>query len=156
MIAAHDKIQEDLNSHLSSCSSKRAKFPINRKEIDEMKTKMNELSSTLSKCAFDNEKLEFMFRKKTTHSSHASHSSHTSHVSHAHHAHHKNHTHHAYMYENVYTCTFCGRKGHLSRFCYDRLHLNNGRTWVKKTNPIGPNKIWVPKSPHYVGDVGTK
>ena len=115
LIVAHNKIQEDLNSHLSSCSSKRAKVPINRKEIDEMKTKMNELSSTLSKCAFDNEKLEFMFRKKTTHSSLAAHSSHTSHISHAHHAHHKNHTHHAYMYENVYTCTFCGRKGHLSR-----------------------------------------
>ena len=119
---AHDKIQEDMNSHMSSCSSESVKVPINRKEIDDMKIKMDVLSSTLSKCAFDNKKLEFMFRKKPTSASHASHHSH------AHHAHNDSHSHHTFMYANVYNCTFCGRKGHLSRFCYDRLHENNSRT----------------------------
>jgi hypothetical protein len=49
---AHNKIQEDLNSHMSSCSSKSVKVPINRKEIDEMKTKINELSSTFEQVCF--------------------------------------------------------------------------------------------------------
>jgi chromosome segregation ATPase len=109
---AHNKIQEDLNSHLSSCSHKSTKVPINRKEIDEMKNKMDVLSSTLSKCAFDNKKIEFIFRKKPTHSSHASLDTH----SHAHHTHHNNHTHHTYMYTNVYNCTFAVAKAILVDF----------------------------------------
>lgn len=149
LIVAHNKIKEDLNSNLSSCSSKRAKVPINHDEIDDMKIKMDVLSSTLSKCAFDNKKLELMFRKKSTHSFHASHHSH------AHHNHNDSHSHHAFMYANVYNYTFCGRKGHLSKLCYDHLNMSNTQTWVKKSNPIRPNKIWVLKSPHNVGDVGT-
>jgi len=52
-----------------------------------------------------------MFRKKHTPHMHAHPSWHT----HAYHA----HTHDS-MYANVYTCTHCGRKGHLAKFCYDR------------------------------------
>jgi len=153
LVVAHIKIQEDLNSHLSSCSSKSVNVPINREEINDMKNIMNDLSSTLSKCAFDNAKLESMFRKKPTLSSHTSH---ISHASHAHHVHHNNHTHHAFMYANVYNCTFCGRKGHISKFCYDRLNMSNTSIWVKKTNTTRPKRMWVPKSSQCHVDVGTK
>ena len=90
-----------------------------------------------------------MFKKKTTHSLH------TSHTPHTHNGHQGDHSHHAYMYANVYSCSFCGRKGHVSKFCYDRLNVRNNQVWVKKTNPTGPKRIWVPKSPHLIGDVGT-
>ena len=114
---------------------------------------MNCLSSTLSKCAFNHSRLESLFSKKQTPHVHA------------------HHTHHAYAYvarhdhtpthkhPKVYTCTHCGRKGHLAKFCYDKLHhsnfANNKNFWVPyKTNPKGPKKIWVPKSPPCVFDVG--
>ena len=55
------------------------------------------------------------------------------------------------MHTSVYTCTHCGRKGHLVKFCFDRInHLNfaNKNIWVSyNTKPHGPKKkIWVPKS----------
>jgi hypothetical protein len=146
LIDVHDKLQEDLNSHTSSSSHKSVIVPINRDEIDEMKSKMNVLSSTLSKCAIDHVKLESLFKKKNTHSSHVSHSSH---------AHHGNHSHHAHIYSNIYVCSFCGRKGHVSKFCYDRLNVTNNQVWVKRTNNPGPTKIWVPKLPHSHVDIGT-
>jgi hypothetical protein len=123
--------------------------PIERDEIDEMKNKMNVLSSTLSKCAFDNVKLESMFKKKNTHSPHVSH------ASHSHHIHQGDHSHHAHIYANIYHCTFCGRNGHINKFYFDRLNKNNSSVWVKKTNISRPNKIWVPKSPHSHVDIGT-
>jgi len=61
-------------------------------------------------------RLEFMFHKK-----HAPHM----------HAHKVRHTHasdihtHNTMYTHVYTCTHCVRKGHLVKFCYDRVHNLN-------------------------------
>ena len=71
------------------------------------------------------------------------------------HAHPSRHTHahyaHTYdsMYANVYTCTHCRRKGHLTKFCYDRIHdsnFANKYVWVRKgTNLHGPKKVWVPK-----------
>jgi len=64
----------------------------------------------------DHKKLESMFRKKYTPHVHAHHSRHT-HASHV-------HTHDT-VYGPVYTCTHCGRKGHLAKFCYDRLHNSN-------------------------------
>ena len=46
------------------------------------------------------------------------------------------------MYAHVYTCTHCGHKGHLARFCYVRIHdenLANNFVWVRKgTNPYDP------------------
>ena len=61
-------------------------------------------------------RLESMFRKKHTSYSHAHNSRHT----HAHHV----HT-HDFMYANVYTCTHCGRTGHLTKFCNYRLNTSN-------------------------------
>ena len=49
-------------------------------------------------------------------------------------------------------------KGHLARFCYDRIYdenLANNFVWVREgTNPHGPKKIWVPKTTPLVFDVG--
>ena len=66
------------------------------------------------------------------------------------HAHHIRHTHaphvhtHNTMYAHVYTCTHCGRKGHLAKFCYDRIHDSNfinKFVWVRKgANPHGPKR----------------
>ena len=79
------------------------------------------------------------------------------------HAHPTRHTHafHGHnhnMYAHVYTCTHCGRKGHLARFCYDRIYHENLATnlvWVRKdTNPYGPKRKWVAKTTPKIFDVG--
>jgi len=118
--------------------------------------KISTLSNILKKCEFDKPRLAAMFSKRQTqrkpHVSHASHAhtqsnshyaTHTihAHVSHAYHA----HTHHAFLYGKVYTCTYCGRKGHLAKFCYDRINTLNDHIWVRKTNILGPKKVWVPE-----------
>ena len=72
---------------------------------------------------------------------------HTPHKSHVHHAH------HAFKYGRFYKCTYCGRKGHLAKFCYDRINGTNNHVWVRSINPHGPKKIWVPKSTPIVFDV---
>ena len=85
-----------------------------------------------------------MFSKKQTPHVHAHHSH-----AYAHFARH-NHT-HTHMHLRVYKCTHCGRKGHLAKFCYDKinaLNFANKNVWVPyKTNPQGPKRKWVPKSP---------
>ena len=90
-----------------------------------------------------------MFRKKQVHLMHAHKPRHT----HAPHA----HTHHT-LYAHVYTCKHCGRKGHLTKFCYDRVqdvNLANKFIWVRKgASPYGPNRVWVPKTTPIVFDVG--
>ena len=63
------------------------------------------------------------------------------------------------MYARVYTCTHCDRKGHLAKFCFDRLYSSkfaNKNVWVPiVTNPHRPKrKIWEPKSPPLIFDVG--
>ena len=62
------------------------------------------------------------------------------------------------MYARVYTCTYCGRKGHLARFHFDRLNSSNfanENIWVPNViNPYGPKNIWVPKSPSLIFNVG--
>ena len=35
------------------------------------------------------------------------------------------HTHHAHMYAKVYQYIHCSQKGHLGKFCYDRLNAIN-------------------------------
>jgi hypothetical protein len=87
----------------------------------------------LRKCAFDHASWN-LSKKKNTNPHHVSHAPHT-------HTHHNDHSHHAVMYNNVYLCSFCGRKGHVSRFCYDRLNIRNNQVWIKKTNKSGPYKI---------------
>jgi len=59
-------------------------------------------------------------------------------------AHHANHAirthatqaHHAFLYAKVYSCTYCDRKGHLVKFCYDRINTSNDHVWVRKTNTL--------------------
>ena len=120
-------------------------------EINVLKNKMDCLSSTLSSCAFNHNRLESLFSKKQT-----------PHI-HAHHPHHAydfvarhDHT-NTHKHNKVYVCTHCGRKGHLTKFCFDKLHvLNfaNKDVWVPyKTNPKGPKRKWVPKSPPLIFEV---
>ena len=84
----------------------------------------------------------------------------TSSIYHAHHTRHTHapHGHNHHMYAHVYTCTQCGRKGHLAKFFYDRIHvenLANNFVWVREgTNTHGPNKMWVPKTTPILFDVG--
>ena len=80
------------------------------------------------------------------------------------HAHHTRHTHashvhtHDTMYSHVYTCTHCERKGHLAKFCYDRINdskFANKFVWIRKgANPYEPNRVWVPKFTPIAFDVG--
>ena len=71
-----------------------------------------------------------MFRKKQVPPMHAHKSQHT----HAPHI----HTHNT-MYAYVYTYKHCGRKGHLTKFCFDRINDSNFANkfvWVRKgANP---------------------
>jgi len=55
------------------------------------------------------------------------------------------------MYARVYTCTHCDRKGHLAKFCFNRLNVLNANVCVRhKTNLQGPKKVWVPKDTHFI------
>ena len=56
---------------------------------------------------------------------------------HAHHAHA-----HDSMYIHVYTCTHCGRKGHLVKFYYDRIHTSN-----LQISLFGLGKVLTPMDP---------
>ena len=118
-------------------------------EINVLKNKINCLSSTLSTCAFNHSRLESLFSKKQASHVHALYPHHA-YVCH-------NHT-HTHIHPKVYKCTHCGRKGYLAKFCYDKMHhinFANKYVWVPyKTNPQGPKKKWVPKSPPFVFDVG--
>jgi len=117
-------------------------------DINDLKRSVDCLGSTLSHCAMNHTRLESLVRKKQVPTMHAHPTRHT----HAHHGHNHN------MYAHVYTCTHCGRKGHLARFCYDRLHVENLATnlvWVRRdTNPRGPTRKWVPRSTSLMFDVG--
>ena len=83
---------------------------INQNEIKTLKNKINCLSSTLSKCAFNHKKLETLFSRKQVPHVHAHHPHHA----YAHLARH-DHT-HTHMHPKVYKCTHCGRKCHLAKF----------------------------------------
>ena len=81
--------------------------------LNTLKKSVDYLGSTLSQCVLNHTRLESMFRKKQVPPMHAHKSRHT----HAPHV----HTHNT-LYAHVYTCTHCGCKGHLAKFCYDRIH----------------------------------
>ena len=51
--------------------------------------------------------------------------------------------------------TYCGRKDHLAKYCYDRINASNDHVWVQKINTPGPKKIWVPKLTPLLIDIGT-
>ena len=122
-------------------------------KLNFLKNKIDCLSSTLSKCAFNHSKLESLFQKKQVPHVHAHHPQHA----YAHFARH-DHT-HSHVHSRVYKCTHCGRKGHLAKFCYDKINTlnfaNKKNVWVPlDANPRGPKRKWVPKSPPFVFDVG--
>ena len=58
----------------------------------------------------------------------------------------------------MYTCTHCGRTGHIAKFCYDSINISNFANkfvWIKKgANPLRPKKMWVQKSTPILVDVG--
>ena len=58
-------------------------------------------------------------------------------------------THMILCYAYAYTCTHCGCKGHLTKFCYDKIYDSNFANkfvWVRKgANPHGPKRVWVLK-----------
>ena len=81
------------------------------------------------------------------HTHHARHTTHTKHV-------HTPYSHHAFKYGRVYLCTYCGRKGHLAKFCFDRINTSNDHIWFLNANIKGPKKIWVPKSTNLLHDIG--
>jgi len=65
------------------------------------------------------------------------------------------HTQLAHTLARMYHYSHCGRKGHLTNFCYDKLNILNKHVWVRNgTNPGGSKKVWVPKSTPDVFDVG--
>ena len=101
---------------------------------------------------FNHSRLESLFSKKQTSHIYAQHPHHA----YAHFARH-DHT-HTHMHPRLYKCTHCGRKGHLAKFCFDKIHhinFANKNIWVPyKTNPHGPKRKWVTKSPPFVFDVG--
>jgi len=149
-----ENTKKDFDAYKVSC---KAKFrSIDENEISLMKDKINTLSNTLKKYEFDKAKLEFLFLKRHTQRKPPPHISHTHHVhTYTQHAHHAHNTHHSFMYANVYSCTYCDRKGHLAKFCYDRLNIANNHVCVHKTNFIGPKKIWVSESTPILNDIGT-
>ena len=82
--------------------------------------------------------------KKNVHTTHAHHITHTHtpksqhiHTHHTRHATHTKHaytphTHHAFIYGRVYSYTYCGWKGYLAKFCFDRINASNDHICVRK------------------------
>ena len=125
-------MKNNLDSHVCHASSSSVPIAcstsstIIENDICMLKKSVDCLGSTLSQCAMNPTRLESMFRKKQVPHMHAHHTRHT-HASHA-------HTHDT-MYALVYICTHCGRKGHLAKFCYDRLNDSNfasKNVWLRK------------------------
>ena len=85
----------------------------------------------------NNKRSESMFRKKHTPHMHARPLQHT-------------YTHHAHtndsVYAHVYTCTHCGRKGHLAKFCYDRIIIQ-----ILQISLSGLGKVLTPWTQESVG-----
>ena len=93
-------------------------------EFSNIRRRFDVLNKTLNDYKNAKAKMESMFSKKYTPKKHVS-------DLHAH----KAHTDHAFMYNKVYTCTHCGRKGYLTRFCYDKQNI------INNTNPQELKKI---------------
>jgi len=149
-------LQNDIDAHVCYASVGSPSTPIAchtsfliEKDIFMLKKNIDSLGSTLSDCVSCHTRLESLFQKKQVLSLHA----HPPRYTHATH----NQNHHT-LYAHVCTCTHCGRKGHLAKFCYDRIHDVNLATkfvWVRKgTNSHGPKRTWVRKTTPIVFDVG--
>ena len=78
-------------------------------------------------------KIDSMFSNEKTQGKHTP-RAYTKHV-------HKEQHSHVDMYGKVYTCTHCGRQGHIAQYCYNRLKIKNN-VWIRENiNPQGPKKI---------------
>ena len=110
---------------------------IDQNEVKFLKKKIDCLSSTLSSCAFNHSRLESLFSKKQTPHIHAHHHAYAYVARHDH-----THTH---KHLKVYKCTHCGRKGHLAKFFFDKMHHINfakKNVWVPlDANPLDPKKM---------------
>ena len=121
-----------INKHVA-CSTLSSSI---KDDICVLKKSKDYLGSTLSQCASNYKRLESTFHKKHAPNLHAHPSWHT-------------HAHHTYtydfMYARVYTCTHCGRIGHLVKFCYDKINIINFASkniWVRRgANPGGLEKV---------------
>ena len=99
-----------------------------------LKEKIDSLGVVLKKCEFGKTRLEAMFPKRQapkkqsyahTHAhAHVHISQPLHHAKPSKHAH-TSHTHHAFMYGKVFSFSYCGHKGHLANFCYDRLCISS-------------------------------
>ena len=142
------KKKKIVDSH--SCHANNVASYFDKNEIHVLKRGIDCLSSNLSNCVFNHDRLESMFRKKQISYAHAQAPRHT----YALHA----HSHTTHMHARVYKCTYCGRKGHLAKFYFDKINslkFANNNVWVPfVSNPRRPKKKWVPKSPPLVFDVG--
>ena len=62
------------------------------------------------------------------------------------------------MHVRVYKCTHYGRKGHLAKFCYDKvnsINFANKNVWIpNKANPRGPKRNRYQSPSPLVFDVG--
>ena len=65
------------------------------------------------------------YAHKTHNTKHAHQAQHTKHAHQAQNSHH-----HAFMYAKVFTCTYCDRNGHLAKFCYNKLNLEDRNIWI--------------------------
>ena len=108
--------KKDFDNHRLICKGKSPNIAFEKNEFLNIQNRIKVLDSTLKKCVFDMDKISSIFLKGKTKRKLTSSQAHTQHASHAHYT-------HAYMYDKVYTCTHCGRKGHLAIFFYFRLNM---------------------------------
>ena len=121
VLKKNESLQNDLDSHVCHASVASPSTSIAcstlsstiENDINILKKSVDCLGSTLSQCALDHTRLETLVHKKQVPPLHAHKPWHT-HASHV-------HTHNT-MYAHMYTCTHCRRKGHLVKFCYDRVY----------------------------------
>jgi len=114
----------DFEKYKTTYKGKSPNITCNKNKFLDIQKRIEVLDTTLKKCAFDMNKFASMFSKGKTQRKH------TSHASNTHHTHqHK----HAFMYGKVYTCAHCGRKGHLAKFCYAKLNMQNKNIWVRES-----------------------
>ena len=63
-----------------------------------------------------------------------------------------------YIHTTPCMLMYCGRKGHLAKFYYDKVqnvNFANKFVWVRKgANPHGPKIVWIPEATPILFDVG--
>ena len=105
-----------------------------KNEIHVLKKRIDCLSSNLSNCAFNHNRLESIFHKKEVSHMHANTPLHT----------HGHHAHTLHLYARVNKCIHCGRKGYLARICFDRINsinfINKNFGFLMMLTPVDPKE----------------